>query len=199
MEAMTLLVMKFAYISVRKYAVKQPVLFNDREIVSYLLQLVQALKYELYDHSTLFQFLLRCSHHGAEITLPPDLLAADARGVPLLCPRALIGGRAAMQCPPRGVLRQASAAAGDGGGLLTEEWRSTKAARPWPSARRLIDSNPEALAPRHAGASPPAMPLFGDELRFQALADCHSEYSFRNFDHFWWNVFCGAREHWCLL
>jgi phosphatidylinositol-4,5-bisphosphate 3-kinase len=60
-EALTLLDAKFADQRVRAYAVAQIERFRDHEMMLYMLQLVQALKYELYDDSPLATFLLR---HG---------------------------------------------------------------------------------------------------------------------------------------
>ena len=58
-DALTLLDPKFADRDVRKYAVEHLEAFNDNEIMLYMLQLVQALKFELYDDSPLAHFLLR--------------------------------------------------------------------------------------------------------------------------------------------
>jgi hypothetical protein len=57
--AITLLDAKFADSTIRTYAVQHLDDFNDSEIMLYMLQLVQALKYELYDDSELLRFLLR--------------------------------------------------------------------------------------------------------------------------------------------
>ena len=50
---------KFADHKIREYAVKCLEQFTDTDIMLYMLQLVQALKYELYDDSPLAQFLVR--------------------------------------------------------------------------------------------------------------------------------------------
>ena len=58
-QALTLLDSKFPDATVRAYAVHQIDKFNDSEVMLYMLQLVQALKYELYDDSELLRFLLK--------------------------------------------------------------------------------------------------------------------------------------------
>ncbi|OHT02674.1 hypothetical protein TRFO_30172 [Tritrichomonas foetus] len=58
-EAMTLLDAKFADHSIREYAVNCLESFSDNEIMLYMLQLVQALKYELYADSPLARFLIK--------------------------------------------------------------------------------------------------------------------------------------------
>jgi phosphatidylinositol-4,5-bisphosphate 3-kinase len=58
-EALTLLDAKYADPEVRSYAVARLNGFRDDEIGLFLLQLVQALKYELYDDSPLARFLIR--------------------------------------------------------------------------------------------------------------------------------------------
>lgn len=58
-EALSLLDPKFADLDVRKYAVSRLENLNDNELMLYMLQLVQALKFELYDDSPLAHFLLR--------------------------------------------------------------------------------------------------------------------------------------------
>lgn len=57
--ALSLLDAKYADQSIRSYAVERFELFTDNDIMLYLLQLVQALKYELYDDSPLARFLLK--------------------------------------------------------------------------------------------------------------------------------------------
>lgn len=57
--ALSLLDAKYADLEVRKYAVKCFEKFTANDIMLYLLQLVQALKYELYDDSPIAEFLLR--------------------------------------------------------------------------------------------------------------------------------------------
>lgn len=57
--ALSLLDAKYADQNVRNYAVERFEQFTDNDIMLYLLQLVQALKYELYDDSPLARFLLR--------------------------------------------------------------------------------------------------------------------------------------------
>jgi phosphatidylinositol-4,5-bisphosphate 3-kinase len=58
-EALSLLDAKYADPDVRTYAVKCLEQFRDDQIMLFLLQLVQALKYELYDDSPLARFLFR--------------------------------------------------------------------------------------------------------------------------------------------
>ena len=58
-QALTLLDAKFADYDIRNYAVERLEEFGSNEIMLYLLQLVQALKYELYDDSPLARFLVR--------------------------------------------------------------------------------------------------------------------------------------------
>lgn len=58
-KAMSLLDAKYPDRIVREYAVNCLSDFTDEEIMLYLLQLIQALKYELYDDSALARFLLR--------------------------------------------------------------------------------------------------------------------------------------------
>jgi phosphatidylinositol-4,5-bisphosphate 3-kinase len=58
-EALALLDAKYADPNVRRYAVERLESFRDDEIMLFLLQLVQALKYELYDDSPLARFLIR--------------------------------------------------------------------------------------------------------------------------------------------
>ncbi|OHT01713.1 phosphatidylinositol 3-kinase catalytic subunit alpha, beta, delta [Tritrichomonas foetus] len=58
-EALALLDAKFPDRNIREYAVQCLEEFTDNEIMLYLLQLVQALKYELYNDSPLIQFLVR--------------------------------------------------------------------------------------------------------------------------------------------
>jgi phosphatidylinositol-4,5-bisphosphate 3-kinase len=58
-EALALLDAKYADPTVRGYAVERLESLRDDEIMLFLLQLVQALKYELYDDSPLARFLLR--------------------------------------------------------------------------------------------------------------------------------------------
>ncbi|KAH0785656.1 Phosphatidylinositol 3- and 4-kinase family protein [Histomonas meleagridis] len=61
-SSLTLLDAKFADPIVRKYAVERLKELSDDEVRLYLLQLVQALKYELYDDSPLVHFLIkRCT------------------------------------------------------------------------------------------------------------------------------------------
>jgi phosphatidylinositol-4,5-bisphosphate 3-kinase len=59
MDALTFLDAKYADPVVRGYAVDRLELFRDDEIMLFLLQFVQALKYELYDDSPLARFLIR--------------------------------------------------------------------------------------------------------------------------------------------
>lgn len=58
-QALTLLDAKYADYDIRNYAVERLEAFGSNEIMLYLLQLVQALKYELYDDSPLARFLVR--------------------------------------------------------------------------------------------------------------------------------------------
>ncbi|EAY01473.1 Phosphatidylinositol 3- and 4-kinase family protein [Trichomonas vaginalis G3] len=58
-EALTLLDSEFADYRVRTYAVEILESFSDDEIMLYMLQLVQALKNEMYDYSPLCRFLFR--------------------------------------------------------------------------------------------------------------------------------------------
>lgn len=58
-QALSLLDVKYANIYVRAYAVDCLNDLSDNEVLLYLLQLVQALKYELYEDSPLAQFLIR--------------------------------------------------------------------------------------------------------------------------------------------
>ncbi|EAY14583.1 Phosphatidylinositol 3- and 4-kinase family protein [Trichomonas vaginalis G3] len=57
--ALTLLDAKFADENVRKYAVDLLDQLNDSELLLYILQLTQALKYEVYEDSALVRFLIR--------------------------------------------------------------------------------------------------------------------------------------------
>ena len=57
-EALALLDGQFGDIKVRIFAVKKLSNFNDSQIALYMSQLVQALKYELFHHSPLVEFLL---------------------------------------------------------------------------------------------------------------------------------------------
>ncbi|KAH0790611.1 Phosphatidylinositol 3- and 4-kinase family protein [Histomonas meleagridis] len=66
-HALTLLDAKYADANVRAYAVEQLSGLSDDEVRLYLLQLVQALKYELYDDSPLVHFLI--TRGSAEPTL----------------------------------------------------------------------------------------------------------------------------------
>ena len=58
-EALTLLDAKYADGEVRRYAVERLDEFPDNELMLYLLQIVQALKYEVYDDSPLARFLVK--------------------------------------------------------------------------------------------------------------------------------------------
>jgi phosphatidylinositol-4,5-bisphosphate 3-kinase len=58
-DALTLLDAQFALPEIRAYAVGALEKFEDHEIMLYMLQLVHALKYELYDDSPLVRFLVK--------------------------------------------------------------------------------------------------------------------------------------------
>ena len=57
-EALALLDGQFGDIKVRIFAVKKLSMLNDSQIALYMPQLVEALKYELFHHSPLAEFLL---------------------------------------------------------------------------------------------------------------------------------------------
>jgi len=57
-EALALLDGEFGDIKVRIFAVQKLAMLNDSQIALYMPQLVQALKYELFHHSPLAEFLL---------------------------------------------------------------------------------------------------------------------------------------------
>lgn len=58
-DALTLLDAKFADHRIREYAVSCLEQFSDSDMMLYMLQMVQALKYELYDDSALARFLIK--------------------------------------------------------------------------------------------------------------------------------------------
>ena len=58
-EVLSLLDADFADEAIRSYAVSRLEQFTDSEVMLYMLQLVQALKYEIYDDSPLLQFLFK--------------------------------------------------------------------------------------------------------------------------------------------
>ena len=58
-EALLLLDVKFPDANIREYAVQRLDLLTDSELLLYMLQLVQALKYEVYEDSALVRFLIK--------------------------------------------------------------------------------------------------------------------------------------------